>query len=137
MNCCLFKPANIDTLHSFISTSVYVNAPAVPGNGLLEQLIDVDPDACARLITSAIESHRQLVIQLQQCHQHAEIITLAHTLKGGARLLNAVRLEKLCQQLEDSESDDAHLDELCQEVINEVQVLEAMLLTRLRSLNRD
>lgn len=137
MNCCLFKPANIDTLHSFISTSVYVNVPAAPGNGLLEQLIDVDPDACARLITSAIDSHRQLVIQLQQCHQHAEIITLAHTLKGGARLLNAVRLEKLCQQLEDSESDDVHLDELCQEVINEVQVLEAMLLTRLRSLNRD
>ncbi|GLR08159.1 ATP-binding protein [Mixta theicola] len=135
MNCCLFKPANIETLNSFISTSIPPSAPPVPGNGLLEQLIDADPEACARLIESAIDSHRQLVAQLQQCQQHADIVTLAHTLKGGARLLNVGRLEKLCEQLENSESDDAQLDELRQDIVNEVQVLEATLLARLRSLN--
>lgn len=136
MNCCLFKPANIETLSSVIATANPASAPSASGNGLLEQLLDVDPQACASLIGSAIDSHRQLVAQLQQCQQHAEIITLAHTLKGGARLLNADRLEKLCQQLEDSTSDDTQLDELRQNVINEVQVLEATLLARLKSLKR-
>lgn len=136
MNCCLFKPANIDTLRSLISTSVPARVPVVAGNGLLKQLSDVDPAACGKLITSAVDSHRQLVAQLQQCQTHADLVTLAHTLKGGARLLNAERLEKLCQQLEESESSDAQLDQLRQEVINEVQVLEGILLSQQRALNQ-
>lgn len=135
MNHCLFKPANIETLSSFISTSVPADALPLAGNGLLEQLSQTDPAACGKLIKSAIDSHRQLADQLQQCQQHQEMTTLAHTLKGGARLLNASRLESLCQQLENSESDDDDLDTLQEEILNEVQVLEAALLTRLQSLN--
>ena len=135
MNCCLFKPANIDTLSSFISGSVPANTATASDNGLLEQLSKSDPAACGRLIDSAVESHRQLVAQLQQCQQHADIVTLAHTLKGGARLLNAVRLENLCQQLENSESDTQRPDELLQDIINEVQIVEATLLARQQSLN--
>nr|WP_145055587.1 transporter substrate-binding domain-containing protein [Mixta calida] len=135
MNCCLFKPANIETLRSFISMSVPGGAPAALGNGLLDQLSAVDPAACARLIESAIESHRQLAEKLLACRQHDELTTLAHTLKGGARLLNAERLEALCQQLENSRREDRLIDALCQDVVNEVQVLETMLLARLKALN--
>ena len=142
MDCCLFKPANMETLHSFISTSVPTGTATLTSNGLLEQLTATDPAACCKLIESAIDSHRQLAEQLRQCQQHTELVTLAHTLKGGARLLNATRLEHLCQQLESSQSsqssqssDTVQLDELRQDIINEVQVLEAVLLTRLRGLN--
>ncbi|AUX94823.1 hypothetical protein C2E15_18260 [Mixta gaviniae] len=54
----------------------------------------------------------------------------------GARLLNAVRLERLCQQLENSQSGDRLLEALRQDVANEVQVLETQLLTRLNKLKR-
>ena len=135
MDCCLFKPANIENLSSFISAAVPPGAAVIAGNGLLDQLGAGDPAACARLIDSAIESHRQLAEQLQQSQQHAELVSLAHTLKGGARLLNADRLEDLCQQLENSEHDDDRLDELRQAILNEVQLVETTLLTRRRSLN--
>ncbi|QHM72501.1 Virulence sensor protein BvgS [Mixta intestinalis] len=135
MNCCLFKPANIETLSSFISTSVPVGAAEPPANSLLDQVAAADPVACGKLIESAIESHRQLAEKLQHCQQHDELTTLAHTLKGGARLLHAVRLEQLCQQLENSQQGDRLLEALCQDVINEVQVLEAQLYARLKALN--
>lgn len=136
MNCCLFKPANIETLSSFIASSVPAGPAAPPEGGLLDHLSAVDPAACGKLIESAVESHRALAQQLQACHQHSELTTLAHTLKGGARLLNAVRLERLCQQLENSQSGDRLLEALRQDVVNEVQVLETQLLTRLNKLKR-
>lgn len=107
MTQCLFKPLGIETLSEQVSAVTAQverrDKAARTTGGELEKLRVLCPDAYAPLVKELIDTNHQDATHLKQLLANQElkkISGVAHKIKGGAQLADALDLIEACVQLE-------------------------------------
>jgi two-component system sensor histidine kinase EvgS len=137
MTQCLFKPIGIEALTSQIgevSAQIERRKRSVrTTGGELQKLRVLCPDAYAPLVNEMINTNRTDGARLEQLVQDndlAQIIGLAHKIKGGAQLADARELIEACAQLESlaHQGDSAACHATVKALLNAMLTLENRLL---------
>ncbi|MFJ5285126.1 transporter substrate-binding domain-containing protein [Pseudomonas sp. NPDC088429] len=107
MTQCLFKPIGIEQLTEHVgAVSAQIERRAMAASttgGELQKLRVLCPDAYAPLVDELLRTNREDGARLEQCvldQDLQKIRSLAHKIKGGAHLADAVELIEACAQLD-------------------------------------
>jgi two-component system sensor histidine kinase EvgS len=111
MDDCLFKPILLADLNTWLASRFLNQAPEPVAEPLtpeidlsgLEQYVGADRTLIDRLVRELTVTNRVDRDDLLQAHangNHRVLRDLAHRIKGGARMVRAVRLIEHCEQLE-------------------------------------
>jgi two-component system sensor histidine kinase EvgS len=111
MDDCLFKPILLADLNTWLASRFLNQAPepvaepSTPEMDLsgLEQYVGADRtliDRLVRELTVTNQVDRDDLLQAHANGNHRVLRDLAHRIKGGARMVRAVRLIEHCEQLE-------------------------------------
>lgn len=140
MTRCLFKPIGIEALTQHIgavAAQVERREQAVrTSGGELQKLRVLAPEAYAPLVDELIKTNRSdgaLLEQFLLDNDFKKIISLAHKIKGGAQLANALELIEACLLLEALafQCDVSSCDKQIKTVLLTMQSLEQQLLADL------
>ena len=140
MTQCLFKPLGIETLTGqlgAVSAQVERRANAARATGgELQKLRILSPEAYGPLLDELLSTNRQDATRLEQLlldNDLENLGRLAHKIKGGAQLADAVELIDACVELESlaHQGDADACSEQVQRLINAMQSLEQQLLATL------
>ncbi|WP_018925358.1 transporter substrate-binding domain-containing protein [Pseudomonas umsongensis] len=140
MDDCLFKPILLADLNTWLAsrflnqTPEPVAEPLTPEIDLsgLEQYVGADRTLIDRLVRELTVTNRVDRDDLLQAHangNHRVLRDLAHRIKGGARMVRAVRLIEHCEQLERviDVGDSALLDEAVDQLQRAMSSLDECL----------
>ena len=105
MDDCLFKPILLADLSAWLASRFAGEAQSTPEIDLsgLEQYIGADRTLLDHLVRELVVTNRTDREDLLQAHASGncdDLRDLAHRIKGGARMVRAVRLIERCEQLE-------------------------------------
>ncbi|RON38148.1 hybrid sensor histidine kinase/response regulator [Pseudomonas frederiksbergensis] len=109
MDDCLFKPIRLGDLSAWLAARFAGESPreepseAVIDLSGLERYVGSDRTLIDRLVHDLAVTNREDREQLLQAHaagNRLDLQNLAHRIKGGARMVRAVRLIECCEQLE-------------------------------------
>jgi two-component system sensor histidine kinase EvgS len=134
MTDCMFKPVRLESLMEMIervvqNEAIHPHSSPVPLRKVAQKA-QHKPELMRELYDEVIKTNRQDIKALElACSQnnHPQIAQLTHRLIGGARMINAIALEKACLALQQLAVDHAHSAELApclQQVKKMVQALE-------------
>ena len=130
MDDCLFKPILLADLSAWLA-SRFAPTPEMDLSGL-EQYVGADRTLIDRLVRELTVTNRVDRDDLLQAHangNHRVLRDLAHRIKGGARMVRAVRLIEHCEQLERviDVGDSALLDEAVDQLQRAMSSLDECL----------
>lgn len=116
MDDCLFKPIGLRTLKAYLS-QVRATAPLSSGFNLdeLRNLTQDDPQLTRQLLEQLTQSAREDLNALQALDQSSDreaLRTLAHRIKGGARMLRVREVVKDCEAIEQAHAQGLPTDAL-------------------------
>ncbi|WP_375538957.1 transporter substrate-binding domain-containing protein [Pseudomonas frederiksbergensis] len=105
MDDCLFKPIRLGDLSAWLAARFADEAPPVAEFDLsgLEQYVGTDRTLINRLVHDLAVTNREDRERLLEAHaagNRQDLQDLAHRIKGGARMVQAIRVIECCEQLE-------------------------------------
>ena len=111
MDDCLFKPIRLADLSAWLADRFpgeapradETSAPAEIDLAGLEQYVGTDRTLINRLLHDLVVTNRmdrQQLLEVQAANDRQGLEDLAHRIKGGARMVRAMRLIECCEQLE-------------------------------------
>ncbi|MFJ9990230.1 transporter substrate-binding domain-containing protein [Pseudomonas putida] len=147
MDECLFKPIDLRTLKAHLPQAPITEAPppedAPPESGFdiaqLRHLTQDDVELTRRLLEQLAQSTAQDLQALRELGSgptSAQVKTLVHRIKGGARMLKVRGVVRDCETLEQALADEAPSDALLTRLEANLQGLEHQLREGLNAIAR-